>query len=120
LVLHRSLAARTALASEALERTGLAVEAVPVPIGARNSCNFRGTAALAAAAQNTALEVVEEPWSNTTSTTRLGPVVPLLVPRFAQCPEEQSKASVWCPAGMRAPEPKYLAPEEHMTLLGGT
>jgi hypothetical protein len=47
-----------------LERTGLAVEAAVVPIGARNSSNFRDTA-LAAVVQNTAFAAVEgAPWSN--------------------------------------------------------
>jgi hypothetical protein len=113
--------ARTALASveAALERTGLAV----APIGARNSSSCRDTAAALAPVEEApwsdidirSVERLEAPSLDTTS-TRLGSVVPL-VPQFARCLEDRSKASVWCPARMRALEPKNLAPEEQMTLV---
>jgi hypothetical protein len=100
---------------EPLECTELAMEEED-PIEDRKRSSFRGTTALAAVVQNNAFE--EAPWLDTT-TKQLAPVDPVVAPQFVWCLGEQSKASVWCPARMRAPEPhsKSLSPEEQMTLV---
>jgi hypothetical protein len=102
----------TALASEeaVLECTKLVIDEED-PIVAQNSSSSRGTAA--------ALVAVEEaPWLDTvgihtgglrrrhhpriaTTSTRLV----VVVPPFARWLGAPTKASVWCPARMRAPEP---------------